>query len=237
MDEYFKIEARLAAEGINPMFGEWRQKFNMEPVSYSNKGAAKLAFKQTIREHLHNKFVFVGQVQVTITLYLEEEKMLETPAYGDLDNYAKQLLDSLKGKGRLIIDDCQVQRLDISWIDVPHSPRFEVEFKSSPDDFLPEPLTLYEMPDGLYYPLSTQAWTQEGLIELRPSQQRKLTETLAHTTRTSKNLRHTLRQGGVPQFRTFQTGKYVSPILMGFHHSRIVDSGYDIKRRSSWEQE
>ena len=111
MDEPIEIEARGAAEGINPMFGEWHQQFSLEPVSYSNQGVARTEFKNAIRDLLANKFVFVGQVHVTITLYLDEQKMLETPAYGDLDNYAKQLLDSIKGKGGLLIDDCQVQRL------------------------------------------------------------------------------------------------------------------------------
>lgn len=165
MDEPFEIEARGVAEGINPMFGEWSQKFDLEPVSYSNSGPARAEFKQAIRDQLKNKFVFVGEVRLTVTLYLDEQKMLETPAYGDLDNYAKQLLDSIKGHGGLLIDDCQVQRLDISWVDVPYGAHFEIEIRSSTDDFLPEPLKLYEMPDGLYYPISTQVWTQTGLIE------------------------------------------------------------------------
>jgi Holliday junction resolvase RusA-like endonuclease len=108
MDDPFEIEARGATEGINPMFGEWRQKFNFCPVSYANTGNARANFKQAVRDELKNKFVFVGQVSLTATLYLNEQKILETPAYGDLDNYAKQLLDTLKGSGGILIDDCQV---------------------------------------------------------------------------------------------------------------------------------
>lgn len=235
MDEPFEIEARGAVAGINPMFGEWSQKFDLEPVSYSNLGPARAVFKQAIRDQLKNKFVFVGEVRLTVTLYLDEQKMLETPAYGDLDNYAKQLLDSIKGHGGLFIDDCQVQRLDISWIDVPHGAHFEMEIRSGPDDFLPEPLKLYEMPDGLYYPISTQVWTQNGLIEAREESVYVMAEALAAMTKAKKALRHQLRQGGTPQFRAFQFGKYISPILMGFHRSRVVDSGYELVSRTSWE--
>ena len=235
MDEPFEIEARGAAEGIDPMFGEWRQKFDLEPVSYSNPGPARAAFKQAIRDQLKSKFVFVGEVRLTITLYLDEQKMLETPAYGDLDNHAKQLLDSIKGYGGLFIDDCQVQRLDISWIDVPHGAHFEIEIRSGPDDFLPEPFKLYEMPDGLYYPLSSQVWTQSGLIEAGDKSIGIMAETLAAMTTAKKALRHQLRQDGAPQFRAFQFGKYVTPILMGFHRSRVVDSGYELISRASWE--
>lgn len=235
MDEPSEIEARGAAEGINPMFGEWRQRFDLEPVSYSNPGPARALFKQAVRNQLKNKFVFVGEVRLTITLYLNEQKMLETPAYGDLDNYAKQLLDSIKGHGGLFIDDCQVQRLDISWVDVPYDDHFEIEIRSGPDDFLPEPLKLYEMPDGLYYPISAQVWTQSGLVEAQDDSIHAMAGALAAMTKGKKALRHKLRQDGSPQFRAFQLGKYISPFLMGFHRSRVVDSGYELVSRATWE--
>lgn len=234
MDEPFEIEARGATEGINPMFGEWRQKFDLEPISYSNPGTARAVFKRAIRDQLKNKFVFVGEVSLTPTLYLDEQKMLETPDYNDLDNYAKQLLDSIKGYGGLFIDDCQVQHLDISWIDVPHGARFDIDIKSRPDDFLPEPLKLYEMPDGLYYPISEKVWTQYGLLEARDESILFMAKMLAAMTKTEKTLRHRLRQSGVPQFRAFQSGKFVSPILRGFHRSRVVEAVYELVDRASW---
>lgn len=234
MDEPFIIEARGAAAGINPLFGEWHQKFNLEPVSYSNTGPARAAFKQAIRDQLSNKFVFVGEIQLTVTLYLDEQAMLETPAYGDLDNYAKQLLDSIKGRGGLFIDDCQVQRLDISWVDVPYGAHFEISINAAPDDFLPEPLKLYEMPDGLYYPIAYNVWTQEGLVAATDDSVIIMAHALAAMTKAKKTYRHQLRQEGIPQFRAFQFAKYVSPILMGFHRSRVVDSGYELIQRNSW---
>lgn len=235
MDDPSQIEARGAAEGINPMFGEWRQKFDLEPVSYSNPGSARAAFKRTIRDQLENKFAFVGEVKLTVTLYLDEQKMLETPAYGDLDNYAKQLLDSIKGHGGLFIDDCQVQALDISWIGVPQGAHFEIEIRSGPDDFLPEPLKLYELSDGLYYPISGQVWTQSGLVEAQDDEILALAEVLSAMTKVKRTLRHQLRQEGTPQFRAFQSGKCVSPILTGFHRSRVVDSGYALVSHASWQ--
>lgn len=237
MDEPFEIEARGAAEGINPMFGEWCQKFELEPVSYANPGPARSAFKQAIRGQLTNKFVFVGEIRLAVTLYLDEQKMLETPAYGDLDNYAKQLLDSLKGHGGLFIDDCQVQHLDISWVDVPYGAHFEIEIKASPDDFLPEPLKLYEMPDGLYYPISAQIWTQNGLVEAPEGLRLAIAQALAAMTKAKRTFRHELRQDGVPQFRAFQFGKCMSPILVGFHRSRVEGSGYELVQRAAWSND
>jgi len=235
MAEPYEIEAHGAKEGINPMFGEWHQKFDLEPVSYSNLGLARTAFKQSFREQLTNKFVFSSEIKLNIILYLNEQKMLETPAYGDLDNYAKQLLDSMKGHGGLFIDDCQVQHLDISWIDVPNNAHFDIEIKSHPDNFLPEPLKLYEMPDGLYYPISKQIWTQEGLTETKEDELYEIATILATMTKAKKEIRHKLRQKGSQQLKAYQLSKYVSPIVMGFHKSRIVDSGYELVDYKSWK--
>src|SRR6476619_1946032 len=137
MDEPFEIERRDAAAGINPMFGEWQQTFDLEPVSYANSGNARATFKAMVRERLTNKYVFVGDISLRVVLYLDEQKMLERPSYGAIDNHAKQLLDTIKGHGGLLIDDCQVQHIDISWIDVPYGARFEMAIKASPDDFMP----------------------------------------------------------------------------------------------------
>ncbi|MFX0198696.1 MAG: RusA family crossover junction endodeoxyribonuclease [Candidatus Hodarchaeota archaeon] len=228
MDQLFEIEARGAAEGINPMFGEWRQKFDLEPVSHASPWPTRATFKQAVRKQLKNKFVFVGEVSLIVTVYLNEQKTLETPAYGGLDNYAKQLLDTIKGNGGLLIDDCQVQRLAISWIDVPHEASFEIEIKGGPDDFLPLPIKLYLMPDGLYYPISELVWTTEGVISAPEGSVSALRQVLTQMTANKRGLRHQLRQDGVPQFRAFQTSKYVSPVLMGFHKTRVMDSGFEL---------
>lgn len=224
-----------AADEIKPIFGTWVQKFDLEPVSYSNAGSARSEFKRAVRDRLNNKFIFVNEVGLTIRLYLDEQKVLETPRYGDLDNYAKHIIDSIKGCGGLLIDDCQVQHLDISWIDIPYGACFELEIKSSPDDWLPKSLKLYEMPDGLYYPIPNQILLQDGLLtEAKTEVISIMANALANMTRAKRNIRHQLRQDGVPQFRAYQQAKLITPILMGFHRSRIEDSGYELVSRSSW---
>jgi Holliday junction resolvase RusA-like endonuclease len=235
MDEPFEIEECGDADKIKPMFGTWSQKFELEPVSYSNQGPARATFKQAVRDQLKNKFVFVCEVQLVIRLYLDEQKVLETPRYGDLDNYAKQILDSIKGHGGLFIDDCQVQHLDISWIDVPYGAHFDLEINSSPDDWLHKSLKLYEMPDSLYYPIPNQILMQDGrLTEVTDEVFSLMAKALAKMTETKRHIRHQLRLGGMPQFRAYQYAKHYSPILMGFHRSRVEDSGYELIRQTSW---
>ncbi|BEU28412.1 RusA family crossover junction endodeoxyribonuclease [Paraburkholderia sp. 22B1P] len=230
-----EIEREGALAGLNPMFGEWRKDFNFEPVSYANGGPARTEFKQQVRSELGTQFVYTGHVSITIVLYLEEQKVLETPTYGDLDNYAKSLLDSIKGAGTPLIDDCQIQHLDISWIDVPHTPRFEVVLRGNQDEFSLTPLKLFEMPDGLYYPVSSRCWTTDGPKEINDQDLSQLLDVIAIQTGSKRRLRHELRQEGIPQFRAFQYGKYVSPVLSGFHRTRVVDSGFELIPLRQWK--
>ena len=236
-EEPFEIEQRGYDSGANPFMGKWKKKFNFPPVSYANKSELKQAFKSRIRKDLGNKFVYFHQVTLVIKLYLNHEKVLETPEYGDLDNYAKSICDALKGSGGIIIDDCQIQRIDISWIDVPKESFFEIELCSSPDDFMSADLKLYQMPDGLYYPVSNFVWSNGSIIEVDEINKYLELKTLSAMTTIKKTFRHQLRQTGTPQFRSFQYGHRVSPIKWAFHPTRIADSGYQLVSKNDWQDE
>jgi Holliday junction resolvase RusA-like endonuclease len=227
MDDYYEIEKEGYKNNINPFFGEFSKKFDIEPISYSNKSIEKEKFKNKIREQLKNKYVFNNEISLTITLYLDEQKRLETPIYGDLDNYAKLIIDALKGKGGLFIDDCQIQHFQISWIDSPEI-YFEIEIKSLPNCFSREPLKLYEMPDKLYYPWSTDKKTDDIYKFL------KLLESMI---KSKIKIRHQLRLDGISSFESYQTAQMIAPILKGFHKSRIVDSGYELIDYKKWQKD
>lgn len=237
IEESFEIEQCGYDAGNNPFMGEWRKTFNFQPVSYANKSELKQEFKKKLRSELNNRFVYFHQVTLTITLYLNHEKVLETPEYGDLDNYAKSICDALKGNGGIMIDDCQIQRIDISWIDVPKESYFEVELRSSPDDFMPAELRLYEMPDRLYYPVSNLMWDNGNIVKVDLINKYVELKALATMTSAKRTLRHHVRQEGTPQFRAFQYGRRVSPIKWAFHPTRVADSGYQMVSRGEWEAE
>jgi Holliday junction resolvase RusA-like endonuclease len=230
----FETERKGFEMGNNPFMGEWKKTFNFPPVSYSNKSSAKRKFKEKLISQLGNNFVFSHQVVLTITLYLNEEKMLDTPEYGDLDNYAKTICDAIKGSEALLIDDCQIQRLDISWIDVPKESYFEIALKSSPDDFLPLDCNLYEMNDGLFYPISHLTWSDGEIKEFDIINKFASLKAYGAMTAVRRKVRHHLRQSGVPQFRTFQAAKFVTPIPWGFHKTRVADSGFNLINRKDW---
>jgi hypothetical protein len=92
------------------------------------------------------------------------------------------------------------------------------------------------MSDGLYYPISNQAWTQEGLVPVSEELVVAFAEALDKATKTKKSIRHGLRLSGVPQFRAFQHSQTVAPSLMGLHRSRVEASGYELVPRKVWNK-
>jgi len=233
-EEDVATEAAGAKAGFNPMFGEWRQRFDFPPVPHRGTGGpARAAFQAAIRAAMTNQFVYWGEVQVVITLYLDVQSVLETSETADVDNYAKGILDAIKGPEGVLIDDTQVQALTVSWIDH-HKTWFEVEIRASPDDFMIKPVRFFEMPDGLYYPQPAALWDKAGpklATALDHFAGLTISEMMAAR---KKQLRHALRQKGVTRFKAAQMSAPMETQLRGFHRSRLFDAGYDLVGLAEW---
>lgn len=223
--------------GNNPYFGKWEQQFNFPPVSYANKSELKQKFKSKLQSNISTNYMFTQQIQLKIVLYLNEEKMLNTPEYGDLDNYAKSICDAIKGNNGLIIDDCQIQRLDISWIDIPNESYFEIEIQSTPDDYCYNQLSLYEMHDKKYYPISEKIWDNGSMVEKTLEENFFGIASYSLLTTLTKKIRHKIRQEGSSQFNAYSEAKLLSPTVLGYHKTRIIDSGFNIVKKSEWKKE
>ncbi len=157
-------EREGANAGLKPMFGDWQQRFEFMPVPYRDGGAKRAAFRQAIQDKLWNKFIYSSEVRLEIMLHMDVQTVLETSETADLDNYAKTILDGLKGPRGILLDDSQVQTLIISWNSNQGAdqPYFDVVISSSPDDFMLKPVEFYEMPDGLWYPHGRRMWSNGG---------------------------------------------------------------------------
>jgi hypothetical protein len=115
---------------------------------WKRRGAARRVPRRDSGE-LKNHWLFSNEIHLEITLHVDVQTVLETDEAADLDNYAKAILDGLKGPSGIMIDDTQVQALTISWIDGYGPPAFTIAAKGSPDEFVLKPQEFYEMPDGL----------------------------------------------------------------------------------------
>ncbi|MDD3324765.1 MAG: RusA family crossover junction endodeoxyribonuclease [Sulfurospirillaceae bacterium] len=235
IEENDEIEKHGYDLGNNPNHGGWKQKFNFPPVSYSNQSELRQEFKIKLQLSISTNYIYTQQVQLTITLYLNEEKMLNTPEYGDLDNYAKSICDAIKGKNGLIIDDCQIQRLDISWIDIPDNKSyFEIEIQSTPDEYCSRELSLYEMPNNKYYPIPNKYWNNSVFIEKNEEEIFLALVHFVYSTKLSKDIQHNARKKGKSQTESYYDTKLLHPIVLGYHKTRIIDSGFNIVKKNIW---
>jgi Holliday junction resolvase RusA-like endonuclease len=235
-DRALKFERQGAIDKLNPMFGEWSQRFDIVPVPYGDGGAKRAALREAMQACLDNRFHFSAEVALEIVLHLDVETVLETSETADLDNYAKAILDGLKGPDGVLLDDTQVQALTISWLDSygRDKARFEVAIKGSPDDFLLKPVEFYEMPDKLWYPHPRNMWT-DGTVDPQSDVQHyaglRITEIMSGV---KKAARHRFRTSGMTQLRAYQHSKYISSTERGFHKSR-VDTGFPMHSLREWK--
>lgn len=233
-DEQLALERAGANAGLNPMFGEWQHRFAFAPVLYGNGAAQRGAFREAIQAELTNQWLYSHEIHVDITLHVDVQTTLETDETADLDNYAKAILDGLKGPNGIMIDDTQVQALSIHWIDGYGPPSFIVETKGSPDDFVLKPQEFYEMPDGLWYPHGRQLWSDgrgDPTSEFNHFAGLSIMELMSST---KNRARAELRKGGADRLRAYQQSRYVTSLARGFHRSRIED-GFALRARRTWQ--
>lgn len=232
-DDALAFERRGADAGINPMFGDWQHRFAFAPVPYRDGGAKLRAFREQIRGELTNRFFFSGEIQLTITLFMDVQTILETSDTADVDNYAKAVLDGLRGPDGIMFDDTQVQALTISWLDS-HETSFDVEVRASPDDFLLKPVEFYEMPDGLWYPHSRLSWADHG--ETPTSDVPFFGAVLINATMAEgrARARQMFRRDRMTRLQAYRTAQHLSTSARGFHKSRVADSGFIMHDLKTW---
>lgn len=236
IDEQLRLERLGADARVNPMFGKWQQRFDFAPVPYGNGAAQRGEFRTAIQAELNNRWLYSNEIHLEITLHVDVQTVLETDEAADLDNYAKSILDGLKGPNGIMIDDTQVQALTISWIDGYGPPAFTIAAKGSPDEFVLKPQEFFEMPDGLWYPQGPNLWTAgaaEASDEFNHFADLSIIELMSSTKRRA---RAEMRKGGADRLRAYQQAMYLSTSARGFHRSRIED-GFTMHPQREWQAE
>jgi hypothetical protein len=162
---------------------------------------------------------------------------LETDETADFDNYAKAILDGLKGPRGILFDDTQVQALGIHWLDSygRDKSHFTVSISGSPDDFMLKPVKFYEMPDGLWYHHGRLMWSDGGEDEQSDRNHYAGLLILEVMTEAQKRTRHMMREAGQDRLRAYQRGRYIGSSARGFHRSRI-DDGFAAHPRNAWRE-
>lgn len=237
LDEQLRMEREGVNAGLNPMFGEWQQAFNFAPVPYGDGGAKRQAFRQAMQAELTNRWLYSHEIHLEIILYLDVQNVLETSETADLDNYAKAILDGLKGPNGVMFDDTQVQSLSISWLDAYEDPKFTVTAKGSPDEFVLKPTEFYEMPDGLWYPHGRYVWSEGGKEPMTDRNHFVGLSILELMSSIKKRARVEMRRARFDRVSAYQGSEYVSSLARGFHRSRVEESGFALHSRKEWQAE
>lgn len=231
----FFTEGKGAEKGVNPFFGEWRKGFKFSPVASTAKPERRREFRQRIQEEIECSFYFTDEVKVEITLHIDEQRVRETDQTADLDNFAKCILDCLKGRDGILIDDCQIQSLHISWLDIYDDDEwFEVEIRGHPDEFFLRDVALYEMPDKLWYPLSDHSWVNGEAVPLNEATRLAGPLILEAMTDFSRKLRAKMRDSGLSRMQAYRESKYHSTGARGYHKSR-VEGEFDLVPLTQWK--
>jgi Holliday junction resolvase RusA-like endonuclease len=237
-EDAFENERKGRNAGLNPMFGDWQHRFPFPPVPYGDGGVKRTAFRNAIQAELTNHFFYSNQIRIEITLFLDIQTVLETSETADLDNYAKSILDGLKGPGGILLDDAQVQTLIISYLDNygRDGEHFDVAITAAPDDFILKPVSFYEMPDRLWYPHGRRLWT-DGEIDEQSDRNHYTGLLMLEIISSAKaDARHQFRKVGMDRLRAYQRAMLISFSTRGFHRSR-VDPGFEMFDRRSWRVE
>lgn len=88
------------------------------PVSLQAGRDDKEPLKAEIRRIIAPyKLFLTGEVRLNIDWMIHDRLRYETDTAPDVDNILKPLIDSLCGPEGLLIDDCQIQRVNCGWID------------------------------------------------------------------------------------------------------------------------
>lgn len=215
------------------MLKEFTIECNFAPVPYRSSQIDE--FRKKLREQLDGHPIIVGDCYIQIELHLKQDRSTETDQYADLDNYAKSILDALKGNEGIILDDCLICNFSLTKLEFVRGENFTIRIQCFPEHAMHKPIVLYEMPNGRYYPLPKSVRMQDGSVKEMPEFTATALEAICEMTGSEKEWKHKFHQSGVAKEDAFQLTHPIHPNLPGLPKSRVVDSGFEIIELKKWK--
>lgn len=131
--EYNKLDHSLeylSPIGENPIHKNCEISFELEYdqlISVQSKKSKKELFKQKIKNELKKfDWIIIGEVNLQIVFYISEYEKTYTDKIADLDNLINPIIEPLQGKDGLIIDECQIKKINIYWISKNESTEYNI---------------------------------------------------------------------------------------------------------------
>ena len=124
--------------GEPPPFGEVTLHLDAAPASLQSRQTAIAALRAVVHEQTGKyQYLLTGDVSMEITWHFHERHRYESDASADIDNLLKPMLDAFCGPNGLLVDDCQVRSLGISWISTTsEQPAVTIQVRFIDSDFV-----------------------------------------------------------------------------------------------------
>ena len=146
--------------GVAPSpFGELTLEIIGAPASIQAKKVVRDAYVKRIKAALSKfGFVLTGQILLDITWHVPAKSRYETDAKADIDNCLKPIIDAFTGPDGIMIDDCQLKGLYVSWTHISSGDeRLSFDFKFDADHFCDrDGLAFIRLEKGLCCPVNTK---------------------------------------------------------------------------------
>ncbi len=134
-----------------------RVEIPVAPVSQQASGLDKAALKQQIQTALQPYELFLtGEVRLNIDWMIHDRLRYETDTAPDVDNILKPTIDALCGPSGVLIDDCQIQRVNCGWIDSSDETKqaLTLEIEYVEDEVIEsKEIFFIQFPKGLCFPI------------------------------------------------------------------------------------
>lgn len=160
----------LAAQGLEPSpFGNGSFLVEGAPASLQSPRKLKDDFIARVRDAIkHLDYYLTGDVTLDVYWFLHRDIRYRTDKSPDVDNILKPLIDALCGPDGLLVDDCQLSRVNVEWISWIHPDKQQVklELRFIDSDFHKKAgLFFVDFGKGLCYPFSGHI-PHVGLVKL-----------------------------------------------------------------------
>jgi Holliday junction resolvase RusA-like endonuclease len=177
------------------------------PVSQQASGAAKSDLKSVVRKVISGTdFFLTGEVRLNLDWRIHDRIRYETDTAPDIDNILKPTIDALTGPDGVLLDDCQIQRVNCGWIDWNKDEQaFDIELEYFEDELIPSRNIIFvQFNNGLCFPFAKDL-PEDITAEL-----------VAHLVK-----RLETRDRIVSLTDSYHAGLYIMPIQRFFHRSRV----------------
>lgn len=122
--EYFTVI------GENPIHKNCEISFQFqhsELISVQSKKIKIDSLKLKIQNELKKfDWIIIGEVNLQLVFYISDYEKTYTDKIADLDNLINPIIKPLQGKDGLIIDECQIKKINIYWISKNESTEYNI---------------------------------------------------------------------------------------------------------------